>query len=215
MPKPHQLRGQTGTRHRTVHCSVPIGSTCTPRRTPCRSRRRIQWPKHRETEVAGLIFLQRRQDLTIPESRGGCGKRQELQHVPSSKHLVACSNQCSSPISLLFLQITFFVVDIWFGKTFFFFFFNDCNKLHLLALAAKIQSNPARQDISPAKEWQRYEKSYPCTLSFINASPKFSQPGLIPEEKIAAEWLFHHLEELHVKRFTCLFTLGCLPIQSG
>lgn len=121
MPKPQLLCRQTGACYIAIHCSAPIGPTCAPKRTPCRSRRRIQQSKHRETEAAVLIFLQRRQDLTIPESRGGCGKFQELQCAPSSGHLVACSNQCSSPISLLFLQTTFFVVDIWFGKFLFFF----------------------------------------------------------------------------------------------
>lgn len=50
-------------------------------------------------------------------------------------------------LSLLFLQTSFFVVDIWSGKL----FRNHCNKLHLLASVSKIRTSSANQDISPAQ----------------------------------------------------------------
>ena len=47
----------------------------------------------------------------------GSTKKYNVLHL-SSKHLVVCCNQGSKSLSLLFLQTTFFVVDIWSGETF-------------------------------------------------------------------------------------------------
>lgn len=114
----HQLHGQNGSHHTAVHWSLPIGPTCRPPKAPCRTGGRTQWFKPRETKVASLVVLQRRQDLCLPESSRGCGKRKELECALSPKHLVVCSNQGNKPFSLLFLQTSFFVVDIWSGETF-------------------------------------------------------------------------------------------------
>lgn len=47
----------------------------------------------------------------------GSTKKYNVLHL-SSKHLVVCCNQGSKSLSLLFLQTTFFVVDIWSGEIF-------------------------------------------------------------------------------------------------
>lgn len=55
------------------------------------------------------------QDLSLPEGSRGCGKLQEVQCAPSLSILWFAVIRAAS---LLFLQTTFFVVNIWSGEAF-------------------------------------------------------------------------------------------------
>lgn len=96
----------------------------------------------KRSSLFGLFAEKARPSYLKAAETVGSTKKYNVLHL-SSKHLVVCCNQDSKSVSLLFLQTTFFVADIWSGKTF---FCNHCNKLHLLAAVGKIQNNSANQD---------------------------------------------------------------------